>query len=104
MASLKDGKTFILKNYTIRGRKYDITYYQLQHWRLEGQRASDNEWIVLDQHSNEPFDRLDVRTFDVSCEEELKAVKLTQTGNNTNGNYCLCINAFDIFGTLLEKE
>ena len=95
-ASLSEGKTFILKSYMIRNTGH------LKHWRLEGQKASNGEWILLDRHSNEPFDQLVVKTFNVLCKEELKAVKLTQEGKSTIGNYYLKINAFDIFGVLIN--
>ena len=105
-ASLKDGSTFILKKYMIRGRRHQgRSNHHLQHWKIEGQLASNGEWIVLDNHNNEPFDQLLVRTFDISCDKELKAVKLTQTGKESSNNYyCLCINAFDIFGTIIAKQ
>ena len=104
-ASLKDGKTFILKSYAIRGYKHEGYNCHLQNWKLEGQKASNGEWIVLDSHSNEPFNKLVVKTFNVSCEEELKAVKLTQEGYNIhNGNYLFRINAFDIFGILINDN
>ena len=76
----------------------------LQTWQLEGQKASNGEWIVLDSHSNEPFCVLETRTFNISCEERLKSVKLTQTGTETSGYHYLCINAFDIFGTVYPKK
>jgi hypothetical protein len=102
-ASLKDGKTFILKSYMIRGRKNaEGNRYQLRNWKLEGQKATNGDWIILDHHSNEPFDILLVKTFNVSCPEELKAVRLTQDGPDTNGSYYLLINAFDIFGILSD--
>ena len=72
------------------------------NWKLEGQKASNEEWNLLDSHSNDPTKQLQVRTFDVSCEEKLKAVKLTQTGKTTLDNDLLIINGFDIFGILLE--
>jgi hypothetical protein len=104
-ASLKDGSTFILKKYMIRGNKCQgRSSHHLQHWKIEGQLASNDEWIVLDNHNNEPFDKLLVRTFDITCDKELKAVKLTQTGKNTNNFYYLMINAFDIFGTIIAKQ
>jgi hypothetical protein len=103
-ASLKDGSTFVLKKYMIRGNKHNRNDHHLQHWKIEGQLASNDEWIVLDSHQNEPFDKLVVRTFDVSCSKELKAVKITQTGKNTNNNYHFEINAFDIFGTIIAKQ
>ena len=104
-ASLKDGSTFILNKYMIRGRRHQGSHYHhLKSWKLEGERASDGKWIILDQHSNEPFNQLEMRTFNVSCEEELKTVKLTQIGYNTAGAYHLCINAFDIFGNLIANS
>ena len=100
-ASLKDGKSFIVKSYMIRGNKYD-NYHQLQNWKLEGQKASDGQWVTLDSHQNDPTRTLQTRTFDVSCDEKLKAVKLTQTGKNISGYNHLRINAFDVFGLLFE--
>ena len=103
-ASLKDGKTFIVKSYMIRGNKGTNTGSQLQNWKLEGQKASDGQWVTLDSHQNDPTRKLQTRTFDVSCDEKLKAVKLTQTGPNTHteGHNILRINAFDVFGSLYE--
>ena len=101
-ASLKDGKTFIVKSYMIRGNKNGDTGWQLQKWKLEGQKASDGQWVTLDSHQNDPPKSLQTRTFDVSCDEKLKAVKLTQTGENTCGYNHLVINAFDVFGLLYE--
>ena len=101
-ASLKDGKTFILKSYMIRGNKCNDNTNQLKSWKLEGERASDGELILLDSHNEDPTKQLQVRTFDVSCEEQLKSVKLTQTGKNTRNHDYLDINAFDVFGFLCE--
>ena len=105
-ASLKDEKTFILKSYMIRGNKDEcdnVCCDQLKNWKLEGQKASDGEWILLDRHSNEPFDQLVVKTFNVSCEEKLKTVRLTQEGKDTSNSYFLRISAFDIFGVLIYE-
>ena len=101
-ASLKDGKSFIVKSYMIRGNWGSDTNNQLQNWKLEGQKASDGQWVTLDSHQNDPTRSLQTRTFDVSCDEKLKAVKLTQTGEDTYGNNHLFINAFDVFGLLFE--
>ena len=104
-ASLKDGKTFILKSYMIRGNLEYSDCHQLQNWKLEGERASDREWILLDSHNEDPTKQLQIRTFNVSCEEPLKSVKLTQTGRNSCPYiyYYFEINAFDIFGFLVDK-
>ena len=98
-ASLKDGKSFIVKSYMIKSAN---TSHRLQHWKLEGQKASDGQWVTLDSHQNDPTRQLQTRTFDVSCDEKLKAVKLTQTGKDTYGYNHLVINAFDVFGLLFE--
>jgi len=102
-ASLKDGKTFVLTSYMIRGRKYDKGSSHLQNWRIEGQKSSNGEWIKLDQHENEPFDKLMVKTFALTCKEQLRAVRLIQEGKTTYDNFNLCINAFDVFGFLFEQ-
>ena len=86
----------------IRGNKNSDDYEQLQNWKLEGQKASDGQWVTLDSHQNDPTRKLQTRTFDVSCDEKLKAVKLTQTGKNTYGDNYLQFNAFDIFGLLFD--
>jgi hypothetical protein len=63
----------------IRRSKFGSDYEQLQNWKL------------LDRHSSEPFNTLLVKMLDVSCKEELKAVKLTQEGINNSSdkdNWC----------------
>ena len=102
-ASLKDDKPFILNKYMIRGNKYEgSNNHHLRSWKLEGKKASNNEWIVLDTHDNEPFDKLVTKVFTVSCSEKLNAVKLTQTNTDTTNYNHLRINAFDIFGEYEE--
>ena len=86
----------------IRGNRNGDNGWQLQHWKLEGQKASDGQWVTLDSHQNDPTRSRQTRTFDVSCDEKLKAVKLTQTGKDTCGINYLHINAFDVFGLLFE--
>ena len=53
-------------------------WQKLKNWKIEGQRASDDKWILVDSHSNETFRILELRTYKVSCEETFKAIKLTQ--------------------------
>ena len=101
-ASLKDDKTFVVKSYMIRGNKNNDSNCQIRTWKFEGQKASNGEWIVLDSHNNDPIKKLEVKTFNVSCEEKLKSIKITQTGTNTSNDNYLVINAFDIFGILYE--
>ena len=86
----------------IRGRICNCNL--LQNWKLEGMKASNNEWIELDKHSNDRFNVLQVRIFSVTCSEKLKSVRLTQTGPETSGSHWLCINAFDVFGILFDQK
>ena len=102
-ASLKDERTFILKSYMIKGNKLGDNKGQLKNWKLEGERASDGKWILLDSHDEDPIKKLQVRTFNVSCKVDLKSVKLTQTEKNTSNNDQLIINGFDVFGFLSEE-
>ena len=76
----------------------DPNSYQLKTWKLEGRKASDGSWIVLDTHSNEQLSPKVPKVFNVSNNEKLTSVRLTQTGKNASGGDNLCINGFDIFG------
>ena len=98
-ASLKDRKTFIIKSYMIRGNCGSS--YQIKNWKIEGQKE-DGQWILLDSRNGESTSTLQVKTFNISCEEELKSVRLTQIGKSADGYYYFRINAFDIFGVLIE--
>ena len=102
-ANLKDGSKIILSGYMLRGNKENGNYEKLKNWKLEGQKASNDEWILIDRHQNEPFTKLELRTYEVSCEEELKAVRITQEGTNDEGDYWFDINAFDVFGTIVRN-
>ena len=100
-ASLR-GKTFRMNKYMIRGSNYEANSYKTTSWALEGKRASNGQWFVIDKQSNVSFNQLEVKMFDVKCREHLKAVRFTQTEKNTSDNYRIIINMFDIFGTLYE--
>ena len=100
---LKSG-SFILTHYMLRGRgsQYGI-YHLLKNWKIEGQlKRDENQWILLDEHYNEPFQKLQIRIFPTNCNEELKAVRITQIGKNTSDDYYLCINTLELFGTLVK--
>ena len=103
--SLKDGKSFIITDYTIRSNNHTSSNsYHLKNWIVEGKKASNDEWIQIDVRNNESFNNLQNRTFSVTCQERLKAVKLTMKGYNSAGNYHLMINNFDIFGKLFVNH
>ena len=100
-ASLRNFKPFIVRKYVIIGNTYDSSNpnsLQLKTWKLEGRKASDGSWIVLDTHSNEQLSPKVPKVFNVSNNEKLTSVRLTQTDKNATGGDNLCINGFDIFG------
>ena len=99
--NLKNKKPFTITKYVIRGNKF--SGYHLQSWKLEGRRISDGNWIEIDSHQNEPFDRLVVKTFTIQSQEKFDTVRLTQTGKNTSNCDSLRINAFDIYGNIYTK-
>ena len=88
----------------IRGRKYDECCGQLQSWKLEVQNKTDKQWVVIDRHENDPFQKLEIRTFPVNYNYPIKAIKLTQTGNNTNNEDYLNIDSLDIFGYISKEQ
>ena len=97
-ASLKGNKSFIVREYMLRGISGSKTNYQLKSWKIEGQKKSDNSWILLDTHNEEPFDTYETRLFKVSCEEPLISIRLTQTSLNSGGDNQFILSGFDIFG------
>ena len=101
-ASLVDNKAFVLTHYALRGNNLrGECQYQLQSWILEGRKQSDGKWIQLDSKSDDPLYRFEWKLMKLPPTEPLDAIKLTQTGHNSNGNDILQINAIDIFGTII---
>ena len=99
--NLKNKKPFKVTKYVIRG--HTGTDNHLRSWKLEGRRISDGNWIEIDSHQNEPFNKLVVKAFPIQSNEKFDTVRLTQTGKTTsNGDY-LIINAFDIYGNIYER-
>lgn len=105
----KEKLYFKIKKYMIRaneyiGNKHSENQYKMTSWMLEGKKASNGDWIIIDKRSDVSFAKLEVKTFDVECNERLKTVRLTKIDTNEKGTdyYYLCINRFDIFGTLYK--
>ena len=101
---LKNKKPFTISKYVIRGNIYNgPNNCHLQSWKLEGRKISDGNWIELDSHQNEPFNRLVVRAFSIKNAEKFDAVRLMQTGKNTSNYDDIMINSFDIYGNIYLK-
>ena len=101
-ASLKNKKLFIINKYMIRGKNEQLLgYCHLQTWKLEGQ-LPDGNWILLDTKSNQDISQLKIKLYEVNYNGPISAVRLTQTGKNTNNSYYLEINQFEIFGKVMQ--
>ena len=98
-AKIKNNKSLTINRYVIRGHKYG-QHNQLKSWKLEGRKVSNGEWIELDKHQNETFDKLVLKSFKIESKEKLDTIRLTQTETNTGGNNLLPLNAFEIYGNV----
>ena len=90
-------------SYMIRGSNYADDDNQLQTWQVKG-LTHDNKWIVLDSHTNEPFHKTQVKTFEISSDVELIGFRLERTGLTTSGGKRLCVSQFEVFGTLFNNK
>ena len=99
LARLTNGESFNIKGYIIQARS-DITNGDFpKNWKLEGYTV-DNQPILLDQHSNEPFAKSETKSFKIdSCNQKITKIKLTQTGPNTRDSNYFELRCFDIFAT-----
>jgi hypothetical protein len=74
-----------------------------KNWVLEG--SNDRiSWIELDRRENTDLPNFAVRRFPVAKSEEVRMIRLRQTGKNANGSDYLTIGSFDVSGTLLEAS
>ena len=90
-------------SYMIRGSNYADDDNQLQTWSVKG-LTQEGQWIVLDSHTNEPFHKTQVRTFEISSDVELVGFRLERTGLTTSGGKRLCVSQFEVFGTLFNNK
>jgi hypothetical protein len=86
----------------VRPTHYTIKSAWLRFWVVES--SLDGEaWTEIDRKkNNKDFMGLVTAWFDVSNSAGCCFIRLTQTGKKHDGNDILYIQAFDVFGTLLE--
>ena len=101
--NLKDKKPFKILKYEIKGNYNGYPGHHLQTWTLEGKRVQDGKWIELDNHQNELFRKLTLKTFEPKYIDKIDTFRLTQTGPNDYNCNVLIINAFDIYGQLYDE-
>ena len=102
--SLRDKTPFNINKYMIRGNWCD-NELQMISWKLEGQLASNNDWVPPDlKNYQRNFTKFEVRVFSIPQSEPLISVKLTQTSPNYNNNNILGISSFEIFGDIFSSS
>ena len=94
--------TVIPTSYMICGSIYSNDDNRLQSWELLGKKEND-EWVLLDKHNNEPFHSLEIKEFNISVLNKMKSFRLEVTGPSIDGGNRLCINQFDVFGSMYEE-
>ena len=102
--SLKDKTPFNINGYMIRGNWNSDSDHsnQMKSWKLEGELASNHDWVKLDIKENQkPFNKYEVRVFTIPESDPLISVKLTQTAPNYSNSNNLVISSFEIYGNVL---
>jgi hypothetical protein len=79
--------------------------YNPKNWVIEGSQDG-NSWIELDRqdNNNELNGRNLTRTFSISRSEEVRMIRIRQTGLNHAGDQYLMFSSFEIFGHLIEWQ
>jgi hypothetical protein len=77
--------------------------YNLKNWVIEGSDDGDS-WVELDRRGEN--DQLNARnatvTFTISRSQEVRLVRLRQTGLNHHGDHYILTSSFEVFGSLIE--
>jgi hypothetical protein len=99
------------KTMTIKPTHYSIRSYftgnpgshNPKNWVIEGSQDG-NSWIELDRrdNNNELNGGDPTRTFSISRSEEVRLIRIRQTGLNHAGYHILLFSSFEIFGCLIE--
>jgi hypothetical protein len=82
---------------------YTLSTQWLASWIVEGSLDGET-WTELDRQSDRPqfTPKSAVISFSISDPTELRFIRLTQTGERSNGGLTLGIRACEFFGTLLD--
>jgi hypothetical protein len=88
------------EHYTIRSEPHDS---HLRQWVVEGS-TDGSRWTILDERQNNTdlSQKLAIVTFKITHPEEVRMIRVRQTGLNHNGTHCLAISAFEVFGDVIE--
>jgi serine/threonine protein kinase len=95
-------RRIIPKHYAIRTHWYDPGWEELRAWAVE---TSDdgNKWQEADRReSSRALTGRFTRTFAIARAAECRFIRLVNVGRNHLGDDQLCIEAWEIFGTIIE--
>jgi hypothetical protein len=90
-------------HYAIRTNVSGPAGIHLKSWRVETSIDGD-EWRQIDHKENNELLKgsMLTETFPVTWPGKSRFIRLVNIGRNHNGDDCLCICAWEIFGTLIE--
>jgi hypothetical protein len=90
-------------HYTIRTNSDPQNGGHMRTWLVETSADGENWREVAYEKDNKQLNgRAFTATFTVASGEECRFIRLVNIGRNHFGNDCLCISAWEIFGTLVE--
>jgi hypothetical protein len=91
-----------LTHYSIRTQSDENAHY-LRNWVVEGS-IDGSEWTILDQRNNNLYlaGLSQIVTFSVSQRNDIRMVRIRQTGKDSSGSDYLESGGFEFFGYLVE--
>jgi hypothetical protein len=95
------GLQVTVEAYTIESARLNPGNDHMKTWRLLGSNDG-NEWTVIDEQTNttELNGPLQRGTYHVAEPHHWKVIMLKQHERNHRGNWNICLNHFEIFGSL----
>jgi hypothetical protein len=93
----------VLTHYIVRPHQW--AKYNPRSWVVESSNDGES-WIELDRKvSCDDLSEVHViRGFPISIAVQGRMVRFRHTGRNLSGSYYLCLTAFEVYGTLLQKD
>jgi hypothetical protein len=101
--------------YDFRDKRIVPTHYAIRSWRVMSGGSHPKSWIVETSEDGESWKEIDRRedsdklndaqvvgVFEVRDARECRLIRLVNVGRNHFGNDCLHIEAWEVFGTLVE--
>jgi hypothetical protein len=89
----------------VRPTHYTIKSDSLKSWAIHGSLDGDN-WTQIDQQTDDNHlqNRSHQASFPIAESDRYRYIRLSQIGPNHSGTDQLIVEAFELFGTLIEDE